>query len=106
MGQVTLKQVQKKLDEINRIKGTDFRIFPNYLGYGISNYHNGIYQWPNAFNGSLRECEAFLKGMMYGHERKVCGDCKSYELMETCPMKRYGDNPFETACCKYKSRYE
>ena len=109
MVRVTLKQVQKKLDKINRIKGTDFRIFPNYLGYAISNYHNGIYQWPNAFNGSLKECLAFLKGMMYGHDRKVCGDCVCYFSLESgtsCPMKQYGDNPLETACFKYKSRYE
>lgn len=68
MGQVTLKQVQKKLDEINKIKGTDFRIFPNYLGYVICSYHYGICQWPNVFNGSLRECSAFLKGIMYNIE--------------------------------------
>ena len=65
MERTTLKQVQKEIDKVNRIKGTDFRIFPNLYGYGISDYQKGIYQWPNAFNGPLRECLAFLKGMMY-----------------------------------------
>ena len=61
----TLRQVKEKLDEVNAKKKTDLRIFPNCHGYGISNFHKGVYVWPNVFNGSLRECYAFLKGMTY-----------------------------------------
>lgn len=60
----TKKKVQALLDEVNRKGGSDIRLIQNNAPYGLSDFVKGMYVWPNLFNGSLKECHAFLSGML------------------------------------------
>lgn len=60
----TKKKVQALLDEVNEKGGSDIRLIQNNAPYGLSDFVDGTYAWPNLFNGSLKECHAFLSGML------------------------------------------
>lgn len=64
MTMITKKKVQTLLYEVNKKNGSDIRLIQNNGPYGLSAFNGGIYVWPNLFNGSLRECHAFLSGML------------------------------------------
>ena len=69
----TKKKVQALLDEVNRKGGSDIRLIQNNAPYGLSDFVKGMYTWPNLFNGSLKECHAFLSGMLRGLNQQKDG---------------------------------
>lgn len=57
----TLKTLERLVEQVNGNYPMELHVFPNMYGYGIAP-KEGIFT--NLFNGSAKECEAFLQGML------------------------------------------
>ena len=69
MERITQKKLKELLVVVNKELNTNMIVFPNMYGYGISN-NDGI-RYPNAFNGSAKECYAFMQGLLYYTQHNV-----------------------------------